>query len=122
MARTESGTGLVFMLGIATFAVLIALSMWGMLPFAFESAEMVAFVLFVFFVGMFYEVFKEEKIRNLKDLTNKPFALAEVVFMGVTLVVMIVLATFETVPASIEPLVGWICVISAGVIVFELKH
>jgi len=122
MARTVSGTGLVFVLGLAAFAILLGLGIQGYLPFAFESAEITSFVLFIFVVAMAFEVFKEEKIRSIKDLTNKPFAMVETVFMVVTIAVAVVLATFETVPTSIEPLVGWICIIAGVVMVIELKH
>ena len=114
-------SALIFVVGMATYLVLIGLSFFGQLPFAFESAGKLAFILMLLVVILGVEVFKEEKIRNLKDLTNKPLAMGETLFMLVALSQVFMLVVHETIPESMKPILGLTCIFGGILIVVETR-
>ena len=120
--KVESGTVVVFVLGMVAIAVLLGIGMMGFLPFAFQTAEIAAFVLFVFLVAFFFEVILEGKIRSLDALSKDPFAMAEVVFMVVMVATIIALTAYETVPPVMEPYLGLIFILAGAFMGAELKH
>ena len=108
---------------MAVFVMITGLSLLGAMPFAFESVEKLVFILFLVAAILAVEVFREEKIRNLKALTSKPFAMLETLFIAVIIVVnFILMASGPSIPETMKTTVGVICLLAGAMIVMELKH
>lgn len=119
----EKTSAFIFAIGMAAFVMMIGSSLLDLMPFAFESVEKLVFILFLVAVILAVEVFKEEKIRSLKGLTNKPFAMLETLFIVVIVVVnFILLSSGGVIPEAMKATVGVICLLAGAMIVMEMKH
>lgn len=112
----------VMIYGVALLAAVLGASFVGALPFAVESNTTLAGLLTIFLVVLILEVFKEEKIRGLRQLTKKPFALVETLMMGLTAITIYALMTMPTIPEAMKPWIGIVCFAMAGFIIIETKE
>lgn len=119
----EKTSAFLFAMGMAAFVMITGLSLLGAMPFAFESVEKLVFILFLVAAILAVEVFREEKIRSLKALMDKPFAMLETLFIVVIVVVnFILMASGGVIPESMKATVGVICLLAGSMIVMEMKH
>ena len=119
----EKISAFLFAIGMAAFVMITGLSLLGVMPFAFESVEKLVFILFLVAAILAVEVFREERIRSLKALTSKPFAMLETLFIVVIVVInFILLASGGVIPEVMKEMVGVICLLAGAMIVMEMKH
>ena len=119
----EKTSAFLFAMGMAAFVMITGLSLLGAMPFAFESVEKLVFILFLVAAILAVEVFREEKIRSLKALMDKPFAMLETLFIVVIVVVnFILMASGGVIPETMKATVGVICLLAGSMIVMEMKH
>jgi len=119
----EKTSAFLFAMGMAAFVMITGLSLLDAMPFAFESVEKLVFILFLVAAILAVEVFREEKIRSLRALMNKPFAMLETLFILVIVVInFILLASGGVIPETMKATVGVICLLSGALIVLEMKH
>jgi len=118
----EKASIFVVVYGVALLAGVLGAGFVGALPFVIESNGVLAGLLSIFLIVLALEVFKEEKIRNLKQLTEKPLALIETLFLGLTAVTIAVLMAMPIIPEAMKPWIGIVCFAMAGFIVLETRH
>lgn len=120
--KMERTSLFVIIYGVALLAGVLGASFIGALPFAVDSNTTLAGLLTIFLVVLGLEVFKEGKIRTLRQLQGNPFALVEVLMMGLTIVTIYVLIGMETIPEGMRPWIGIVCFALAGFIILETKR